>query len=757
MKIKLNRVKIPQYISNSRTGVAVYLATLVFSCILLFIFLDLGNSTLSTPFNYAGDALYKSNEVKTMIDTGWLFHNPSLGAPFGYNRLDFPRFDSLNYLIMKVFLIFTQDYAVVINSYYLLSFILCALSALFVMKHFKVSNFVAFCGSILFAFLPYPFYRGIPHFSNAAYYMIPLSVMVLLWTSLGLFFKDSKISKKYLLAAFVISFLTSLQMPYNGFFMAVLTPAAGLSGFLKTKNFRALLIAAFIWFSIASAFTIEQIPRIQYQSTHGVNASVAKRSVTEVELYSLRLSQLLLPHFKHRIDEVADVKDRFDDTFLHTNENKTSYLGVWGAMGFLFLLFFVIFSKVDKLETTYFRNISASSILASLSALNIVAFSYATFAGFSAMFAFFVEPKIRATNRVSVYVAFLSVFALCVVLDTIKRNVKPRRRVFVNAFLTVIFFISLLDQTSPKLIPKYDAINENYEHDRQYFSLLEERLPDNAAVYQMPYAFYPERGPINKMTDYDHLKAYFHTSSLRWSYGSARGRQGYYWNMDLAERSPAELVQRLQDFGFSAIYINRLGFEDRAETLINDLSNLLKQEPLVSENERYATFFLPSADVADPPNLAETYKLGDTIRFSSESHPMVFYSLGWAKPETWGTWTLGKDARLAMQLDGSPPSGDVELSAIVQAYVIEEHPELDVEVIVNGEQVDQWEFVYGESAGGGRKAVVPADLVAKQNPLEIVFKIPDAKSPAELGVSSDGRVLGLGMHELRLDNISSPL
>ncbi|MBD1869717.1 hypothetical protein H6F95_20925 [Cyanobacteria bacterium FACHB-471] len=724
---------------------------------MLFIFLNLGGSTLSTPFSYAGDALYKANEVKTMMDTGWLFHNPSLGAPFSYDRLDFPRFDSLNYLIMKIFLIFTKDYAIVLNSYYLLSFILCALSALFVMKHFKVSNLVAFYGSILFAFLPYPFFRGIPHFSNAAYYMIPLSVMVLLWTALGSFFKDGKISRKHLLVTFLISFLTSLQMPYNGFFMAVLTPAAGLSGFLKTKNFRALLIAVFIWFSIASAFTIEQIPRIQHKSVHGVNVSVAERSVTEVELYSLRLSQLLVPHFKHRIDKVAEVKDRFDDTFLHTNENKTSYLGLWGAIGFLFLLFFVVFSKVDKLESTYFRNIPASSILASLSALNIVAFSYATFAGFSAMFAFFVEPKIRATNRISVYIAFLSIFALCIVLDVVRRSFKPRKRFFINIFLAVIFFISLLDQTSPKLIPKYDAIQENYEHDKQYFSLLEERLPDNAAVYQMPYAFYPERGPINKMTDYEHLKAYFHTSNLRWSYGSARGRQGYYWNMDLAERSPAELVQRLENFGFSAIYINRLGFEDRAETLMQDLSNLLQQEPLISENERYATFFLPDSDVANPPYLAEPYKLGDTISFSANAHPMVFYSLGWAKPEDWGTGTLGKDARLVMQVDGSPASNAVELSAIARAFVNEEHPKLDVEVIVNGEEVGQWEFVYGESADGERKAVIPADLVAKQNPLEIVFKMPNAKSPAELGISSDGRVLGLGIYELRLDNVSNPL
>jgi phosphoglycerol transferase len=267
--------------------------------------------------------------------------------------------------------------------------------------------------------------------------------------------------------------------------------------------------------------------------------------------------------------------------------------------------------------------------------------------------------------------------------------------------------------------------------------------------------YYPEHGPLYSMGGYEHLKAYFHTSTLRWSYGSAIGRQGYYWNLDLVQSSPEELIQRLGNFGFSAIYIDKFGFNDGAKSLIEQLSQLLSQKPLVSENDRYATFFLPKAKVSNPPDLAEPYQLGDTIDFSSNGHPLRFYSLGWSLPEPWGTWTSGQDARLVMQLKNYVPTGDILLSATTQAFINEVHPQLDVNIFINDTQVGQWTFVYGQHDDGKREVIIPADLITKQNPLEIRFQILKAKSPAELGISNDGRKLGIGMRELRLSDIGS--
>ncbi|NJO52944.1 MAG: hypothetical protein HC840_30110, partial [Leptolyngbyaceae cyanobacterium RM2_2_4] len=126
---------------------------------------------------------------------------------------------------------------------------------------------------------------------------------------------------------------------------------------------------------------------------------------------------------------------------------------------------------------------------------------------------------------------------------------------------------------------------------------------------------------------------------------------------------------------------------------------------------------------------------------------------GWSKPGSWGTWTEGNEALLKIALADLESTGDVLLSVKARAFVHEVHPELDVDVIVNDEQVGEWKFVHGQAESGVRTAILSASLVNKQEPLQIAFRVPNAKSLAELGLASDERQFGLGLLELRLSKI----
>src|SRR6188768_1789165 len=61
------------------------------------------------------DAILQGTMIKSMIETGWVFQNPRLGAPFGMNMLDFPGADGALLLIIKAWTLFSSDPTVVMT------------------------------------------------------------------------------------------------------------------------------------------------------------------------------------------------------------------------------------------------------------------------------------------------------------------------------------------------------------------------------------------------------------------------------------------------------------------------------------------------------------------------------------------------------------------------------------------------------------------------------------------------------------------
>ena len=85
----------------------------------------------------------------------------------------------------------------------------------------------------------------------------------------------------------------------------------------------------------------------------------------------------------------------------------------------------------------------------------------------------------------------------------------------------------------------------------------------------------------------------------------------------------------------------------------------------------------------------------------------------------------------------------------------EELPRQDVEILVNDRLVARWEFTLTD-AQGERTALIPADIARLRTPLSLVFRMPDATSPLSLGLSSDARLLGLGLQWLTLGAADPP-
>src|SRR5215510_1028378 len=170
--------------------------------------------------------------TKGVIQNGWYWQNPFIGAPGILQMYEFPGLDNGVMGLMWLISVLTHNPFVVMNLYYLLSFPLITISSLYVLRHFNLSYVPALFVSLLYAFLPYHFMRNEHHLILNAYYVVPLAVMVLLWLTTELIGKRSR----KLIISVIISILLGCSGVYYPFFFCFLLLVAGAVGVLKFRQ-----------------------------------------------------------------------------------------------------------------------------------------------------------------------------------------------------------------------------------------------------------------------------------------------------------------------------------------------------------------------------------------------------------------------------------------------------------------------------------------------------------------------------------------
>lgn len=119
----------------------------------------------------------------------------------------------------------------------------------------------------------------------------------------------------------------------------------------------------------------------------------------------------------------------------------------------------------------------------------------------------------------------------------------------------------------------------------------------------------------------------------------------------------------------------------------------------------------------------------------------AFILKGFASLEPWGRWTVGDRASVTFRRL-LPPKFRVVLS--VQGFGPNINKPLKIRV-----GSEEHEILIPEKMQSVAVDFSEVDAFANQ----VLFSIPDAKSPQELNVSADPRKLGVGIKELRLEII----
>jgi hypothetical protein len=148
----------------------------------------------------------------------------------------------------------------------------------------------------------------------------------------------------------------------------------------------------------------------------------------------------------------------------------------------------------------------------------------------------------------------------------------------------------------------------------------------------------------------------------------------------------------------------------------------------------------PTATIAELP----TYKLGADLDLTSASSD-AYLVTGWSAREEKYRWTDGNVAEIALSCDVTPLPVSLELEA--GAFLAPgriERQRLDVEV--SGTIIATIHF----AEPGKHRVVLPLPGRLLGPTTRIVFRLPDAARPADIGFNADRRMLGLAFSRLRL-------
>ncbi len=537
-----------------------------------------------TPISYGGDATLMFAFAKAFLDgdivlvaSKWVQH---LGAPFVANWNDYPFTEdvipALIGALAKIFGLFTAA-----NIVLLLAHVLAALSFWFVGTELRYHAAFVWAGALLFAFSHFILTRGFTHIVLSYCWHLPLVLLVSWWCYSNI---PISLTSRKLQIALLISFITGLLNPYYTWIYLQFIGFGLLMQLIK-GNYKKAKSVVFLGIAAVVAFLIVNADTLIYSFQNGRNPEAVNRTLSDLELYGLKIPELIFPPAHHAWKSWAEYGQ--NHYFLKTlikGEFWSPYLGLVAIAGLAFL--FLI---------TIHRVLSNKTSLISVHAwqtLWVIVFSL--IGGLNLLVGTFGLILFRASNRYSVVILAI---VLLFVVRQLSRSCPNRLQIPLAIFLTTF---GLWDQIPARQTAEQVAqMAAAVQVDRSFSESLESRVVPGAMIFELPVMPFPEHPPIYGMGDYENFRPYLYTSSLRYSYGTDKGRGDAEWQERIAKMSPNRMVSELEHYGFSAVIVNRKGFEDKGNKLIGELSRL-QGSPLVVSPELVAFQLQPSFSTVVP-------------------------------------------------------------------------------------------------------------------------------------------------------------
>lgn len=478
---------------------------------------------------------------------------PELGTPYVANWDDFPSAEKLLTTFPGVLARFIGIFAAA-NMAVMVGCILATVSFFAACRLLGYSRIWSFAGALVFGFARYGFAHELHHYTLGYFWHVPLGLVVCRWVATG---EGIDFRERRFIFAVVIAFLTGIQNVYYTNMFAQFVLFGGLVQW-RRRGWRASLPAAIIIGVAASGFFLMNLSTFLYHHYHGPNTGAVIRAYKWLEIFSLKMVDLVVPPPDHHLPLFA----RFGawhalGAVLPLGElPPAGYIGLVGIAALLWLAAHSVRRVVDHSKMPFEAWLVLWIIL------------YSTVGGLNGVIGSFGFVLFRATCR---YVIFI----LCIVLMfAVKRLSSVKFKGALTPYLAALFIVSLAiwDQTPPTVtFEDLETTARAMASDRRFTMKMEKMLPANAMVFQFPVMNFPESS-VPGVNPYDHFRPYLYSTHLRFSFGSEKGRPRELWQSEIERMNPAQMVEQLEKYGFSAIYVNRGGLNENGDRFLQALN-----------------------------------------------------------------------------------------------------------------------------------------------------------------------------------------
>jgi len=581
--------------------------------------MHVGSWDLSVPWSYpfpTYDEVWQLHLTKSLLDTGWILHNPLLGAPgaaeWYINAA--PQTSSLHSVLMLLLGLFIDDAVRVQQVYFLLNFPLIAAATYCSARVLRIGRVPAMLVAILFAFLTYRFTTQIYSFL-ANYFCIPLALIPVFWTMLGRYADEADswgpaflrvLTTRAFLVGAAVTIVVVLSDGYYAFFTLLLlgfAVAVRLLGGDWRRPSRLLAPIALIVLLIGLA-TAMMLPLKNYQASHReefypggvIEPSMVKRPF-EAEVYSSTLKMLMAPiPGAHRVPALAEVGNKLlasSNEVSKFNRGSVMPLGLLGS-GLLLLSFGLIAVQATGRRMTLGRGDVDEQMLRVVwvsIALALFAFLCTIQGGIGTLIAF-VYPSIRAYERFGVFlVLILYLGAAAAATAFIQGASGNRSRVLRSLLVVLVGLIAHADQVPVNTWRGKEEDGKRFLAERKFVREIESQLPSGAMVYNYPYSQYLTNSPYYGWGAYGQIRLYLHSHMLRWSNGSGKNTPVEQWHGRQAAQSPEALFTAMAAAGFSAVVVDRMVVGDEEYAKLKQAAVLLGVREFKEDADSRSTFF----------------------------------------------------------------------------------------------------------------------------------------------------------------------
>jgi phosphoglycerol transferase len=537
-------------------------------------------AALSSPIAYAMDVMFNLGVVKAAADGHFVPFtsktNPFLGAPFSADWNDFPI--SEDHLFFGIGLLAREVGPLTALNVAHLGFTgLAALTMYWVCRRLRLRWPAAFVSGALFALSPFLFYRSVHHFTLVNYWHVPLVVLLVLRL---LAHRTIEFHSRVFGFGLVVAVLLGI---YNVYFLSFGLQMLSFCVLAQAiqKRWKPAAVTVVLMACSMIAFSAVNVDSVLNRIRRGPNLEAARRSPAEASIYALRPFELFVPTNRHRVSALARAGASYPSTVPLSGEFPSPYLGVVGCLGFVVLMFWTVCGALLAYRAGFAR--------LGMMALWLIFFSIdgggvRVFQTVTGLVLF------RSNNRVSIFLLCFSLLAAAKFLSLLAQKIPTWATMLACGFLLVAGVYDQTPDTSrgdPNW-PLWESVSQRNLAalaDEKLVAQFEQRVPAYTQVFQMPPWPFPEGGFPGRAADYDHLRPYLFSKTLRYSYGNMKGRPESQWQFQMAAKNTPDMVQELERIGFGGLYVLKNAYTpDQISQLIAALKSLGRDEILESEH-----------------------------------------------------------------------------------------------------------------------------------------------------------------------------